>query len=125
MLTPQTIGQIERQLGTLLETTSAYAAVLFDRDGKIVAACGDTAREDLQTLAKMLASNFGLLRRFSKLDPGSLFQPGPEADLLNAFVDDHWLVSLLLPKNSSRERASQPTQQAVAALRPLLAGGTS
>jgi hypothetical protein len=127
MLRPGYPRPIALALATLFVDITANTAIVFDRQGQVLAGQGDCLRADLKQQATLIAGTLRSSREVEVLtdraDDGMLITRGAHQNLICAEVTSDHILALMLPKDVPVVRAKQRAEQAIQELRTLLTGG--
>ena len=127
MLRPGYPRPIAVALATLFADTTANTAIVFDRQGQLLAGQGDCLRADLKQQAALIAGTLRSSREVEVLTAravdGMLITQGARENLICAEVTSDYILALMLPKDVPVVRATQRTEQGIHELRTLLTGG--
>jgi Roadblock/LC7 domain len=114
-------------LATLFVDTTANTAIIFDRQGQVLAGQGDCLRPDLKQQAALIAGTLRSSHEVELLtdraDDGMLITLGARENLICAEVTSDYILALMLPKDVPVVRAKQRTKQGIQEVRTLLTSG--
>jgi hypothetical protein len=103
MLVPGYPRPIAVTLATLFVDTAANTAIMFDRQGQLLAGQGDCLRTDLKQQAALIAGTLRSSREVQALTDrpgdGMLITQGARENLICAEVISGYSLALLLPKD--------------------------
>lgn len=98
------IAQIEECLTQLVEDTGGNHALLLDKSGQVVAAHGDSSRQDTTALGALIAGVFASSREVAKLlrekDFRNLFHQGVREHIFIALVEEQWILCIIFNKGT-------------------------
>lgn len=95
---------IEECLERLVDDTGANYSMLLDKSGQVVAAQGDTARQDITALGALLAGTFASSREVARLlkekDFRVLFQQGIKENIFTELIGEQWMLVVMFDKRT-------------------------
>jgi|SRR5579859_1307731 predicted regulator of Ras-like GTPase activity (Roadblock/LC7/MglB family) len=95
---------IEDCLERLVDDTGANYSMLLDKSGQVVAAQGDTARQDITALGALLAGTFASSREVARLlkekDFRVLFQQGIKENIFTELIGEQWMLVVMFDKRT-------------------------
>ena len=95
---------ISQCLARLVKGTEASYSMVLDRAGQIIAAEGDTYREEGIPLAALLGGTFGSSREVARLlkenDFRVLFQEGKRENLFTELVEEQWMLVVVFKRQA-------------------------
>ncbi len=101
---PEEVARIEDVLRRLIEETGGNHALLLDKSGQVIAANGDTNRQDTTALGALIAGTFASSREVAKLlrekDFKMLFQQGVRENLFIALIEEQWILTIIFTKET-------------------------
>ncbi len=96
--------KIEDCLERLVGDTNANYAMLLDKSGQVIAARGDTQRQDITALGALLAGTFASSREVARLlrekDFRVLFQQGVKENIFTELIDEQWMLVVMFDKRT-------------------------
>lgn len=101
---PDEVARIEDVLRRLIEETAGNHALLLDKSGQVIAAQGDTNRQDTTALGALIAGTFASSREVAKLlrekDFKMLFQQGVRENLFIALIEEQWILTIIFTRET-------------------------
>lgn len=98
------VAQIEECLAHLVEDTGGNNALLLDKSGQVIAAQGDSSRQDITALGALIAGTFASSREVAKLlrekDFRMLFQQGVRENIFIALIEEQWILCIIFNKGT-------------------------
>ncbi|HEU5014685.1 MAG TPA: roadblock/LC7 domain-containing protein [Roseiflexaceae bacterium] len=98
------VASIEECLARLVEDTGATNALLLDKSGQVIAAQGDSNRNDITALGALIAGTFASSREVAKLlrekDFRMLFQQGVRENIFLALIEEQWIMCIIFSKGT-------------------------
>ena len=97
-------GNIEGCLERLVSDTGANFSMLLDKSGQVIAAQGDTERQDITALGALLAGSFASSREVARLlkekDFRVLFQQGVRENIFTELIQEQWMLVVMFDKRT-------------------------
>ncbi len=101
---PDEVARIEDVLSRLVDETGGNHALLLDKSGQVIAAQGDTNRQDTTALGALIAGTFASSREVAKLlrekDFKILFQQGVRENLFIALISEQWILTIIFNRET-------------------------
>ena len=98
------VKRIETCLERLVDDTGANLAMLLNASGEITASSGNTEREDIKSLATLLAGEFTSAGDVAKLlkenDFRTLFQQGIRENIFTELISIRWLLTVIFDRRT-------------------------
>lgn len=95
---------IEESLAALAENTGGNHILLLDKSGQVIAAYGDSSRQDMTALGALIAGTFASSREVAKLlrekDFRQLFTQGVRENIFIALIEDQWILCIIFNKGT-------------------------
>jgi predicted regulator of Ras-like GTPase activity (Roadblock/LC7/MglB family) len=95
---------IEECLERLVGDTNANYSMLLDKSGQVIAARGDTQRQDITALGALLAGTFASSREVARLlrekDFRVLFQQGVKENIFTELIEEQWMLVVMFDKRT-------------------------
>jgi predicted regulator of Ras-like GTPase activity (Roadblock/LC7/MglB family) len=95
---------IESCLEDLVANTQANYSMLLDKSGQVIAARGDTQRQDITALGALLAGTFASSREVARLlrekDFRVLFQQGVKENIFTELIEEQWMLVVMFDKRT-------------------------
>ena len=95
---------IEESLAVLVENTGGNHILLLDKSGQVIAAYGDSSRQDMTALGALIAGTFASSREVAKLlrekDFRQLFTQGVRENIFLALIEDQWILCIIFNKGT-------------------------
>src|SRR6476646_10726263 len=97
-------AKIEECLERLVGDTNANYSMLLDKSGQVIAARGDTQRQDITALGALLAGTFASSREVARLlkekDFRVLFQQGVRENIFTELITEQWMLVVMFDKRT-------------------------
>jgi predicted regulator of Ras-like GTPase activity (Roadblock/LC7/MglB family) len=97
-------SHIEDTLERLVAETGANYSMLLDKSGQVIAASGDTDRQDITALGALLAGTFASSREVARLlkekDFRVLFQQGVRENIFTELISEQWMLVVMFDKRT-------------------------
>jgi predicted regulator of Ras-like GTPase activity (Roadblock/LC7/MglB family) len=78
--------------------------MLLDKSGQVIAARGDTQRQDITALGALLAGTFASSREVARLlrekDFRVLFQQGVKENIFTELIEEQWMLVVMFDKRT-------------------------
>ena len=98
------VKHVDSSLERLVLDTGANYAMLLDKSGQVIAARGDTQRQDITALGALLAGTFASSREVARLlkekDFRVLFQQGVKENIFTELIDEQWMLVVMFDKRT-------------------------
>ncbi len=100
----QDTAEIRDCLERLVDDTNANFCMLLDKSGQVIAARGDTTRQDITALGALLAGTFASSREVARLlrerDFRVLFQQGVKENIFTELIEEQWMLVVMFDKRT-------------------------